>query len=115
MILEELIFEILIGILLIFLGIQIGWKNKVELLHSYHRQNILENDLKAFARKMGAENILMGIGVLLMPALNGISGTDAGYPAGLAVMLFSFLLMVFTVIKYNGSLFGSPFFRKRKK
>lgn len=66
----EIIIETLLGILLIAFAYLIVCKGKIQLLHSYHYQNVSEEDKKPYTQKMGIGNLIVGIGVLIMPYWN---------------------------------------------
>lgn len=101
---EECIFEILVGIFLIYIGYQIGWKENIRFLHGYHYVNVSEENRRPFTKKMGIGGVLVGVGIFVMPMINGLIGFEWGYYIGLAVMAVGVILMVYTVIRYNGSL-----------
>lgn len=108
---EECMFEILVGIFLIYIGYQIGWRGNIRLLHSYHYLNVSEQDVKPFTQKVGIGTIVIGAGILVMPLINWLIGSEIGYYIGAASMAIGVILMICTIIKYNGALIS--FHRKR--
>ena len=103
---EEIIVELVLGVFLLFIAFQIGYKGNIQLLHSYHYTNLNLNNKKKFTKKMGIGTMLVGIGCILMPIINLIFHFDAGYYTGAIFMIIGTIYMVFIVIKYNGSLFS---------
>ena len=60
---EELIIQIIIGLVLIVIGI-FNTKGNISLLHSYHRKRIKEEDIKPFGKKVGIGTIIIGITII---------------------------------------------------
>ena len=101
----EIIIETLLGILLIVFAYLIGCKGQIQLLHSYHYQNVSEEDKKPYTQKMGIGNAILGIGILTMPYLNLIY-MPLGYYTVIPFIIVGIVWMIVYTIKYNGSLFG---------
>ena len=108
---SSLITTTLVAILLIILG-TVNMTGNISSLHSYHRNNVREEDKKPMGRIVGAALILVGLailafGILLflaerkaLPILTTI-GTGiliGGICIGLPIMLFA-------IKKYNKSIF----------
>jgi uncharacterized membrane protein len=108
---SSLITTTLVAILLIILG-AVNMTGNISSLHSYHRNNVREEDKKPMGRIVGAALILVGLsilafGILLflaerkaLPILTTI-GTGiliGGICIGLPIMLFA-------IKKYNKSIF----------
>ena len=102
----EIIIETLLGILLIVFAYLIGCKGQIQLLHSYHYQNVSEEDKKPYTQKMGIGNCILGIGILMMPYLNRIY-MPLGYYTVIPFIIVGIVWMIVCTIKYNGSLFGT--------
>lgn len=101
---EELIAEIVTGLFLLFLAYQVGIKENITFLHSYHYTHLDPKEKKAFAKRIGAGALLAGIGVLAMPVINLLSRSEAGYYMGLGLILAGVLYIIVIIIKYNGKL-----------
>lgn len=86
----ELLVRVLCGGLIIYLGYLIAFKQKIELIHSYHYGNLKDEDKAAFCKGEGIGNIITGIGVLLMSIILIFIGVG---------------ISLYTVIRYNKSLF----------
>lgn len=107
---EEIIGELIIGIFLLFIAFQVGCKGNIQLIHSYHYTNLDPKDQKSYLKKMGIGASIVGIGVILIPPINLLSHSDAGYYVGLISIIIGTLFLIITIIKYNGTLFS---FRKK--
>ena len=103
---------ILVGLICLVIGIQ-NIKGNVSMLHSYHINNIKEEDKPAFGRAVGLGMVIMAIALIVYGALfipaelteNGIYATGGG--AILAVGLGGGIVLTLLAIKkYNGSIFG---------
>ncbi len=57
-------FSFLIGIFCVFMGLS-NRKGNIELLHSYHRHRVSEEDRLPFGKKVGLGTILCGVGIML--------------------------------------------------
>ena len=101
----EICVEVILGILAIFLAYEIGLRGRTDLIHIYHYSEVKPALKKDYTRKMGLGCLIVGIGVLLMPVLNQLSRTEAGYYVGLIAIISGVVLMLHTVKKYNGKLF----------
>ena len=103
---EDLIVQLLIGLVLVVLGIS-NMRGNINSLHWYHRRRVSEADRPAFGRLVGLGTIIVGVGVMLYALLNW------ALPQFTAV--FSALLIAFIVIglglnfyamfKYNKGIF----------
>ena len=91
------------GIIVLILSISI-FLGHINLLHEYHRTNVKEEDKLIFGRKIGICLSIMSIGMLSSGALALInSDLDILVLILLFVPLFiSIILLVVTIIKYNG-------------
>lgn len=107
----ELLVEGILGLFILYLSYEIGWKGNIRLIHSYHYTHVSQEDIEPFTRKMGIGGALTGGGLLVMPLLDLTLGHEIGYWAGLAGISAGMALMLWTTIRYNGSLFG---LRKKK-
>lgn len=103
---EEIIVELVLGIFLLFIAFQVGCKGNIQLIHKYHYTNLDSKDVKSYTRKMGIGAMIVGIGIILMPIINLISHSDAGYYIGLTAIIVGTIFLVIIVIKYNGTLFS---------
>ncbi len=101
----KIIIETLLRILLIVLAYLIVC-GQIQLLHSYHYQNVSAEYKNPHTQKMGIGNIILGIGILMMPYLNLIY-MPLGYYTVIPFIIVGIVWMIVYTIKYNGSLFGT--------
>ena len=104
--LEEILVETLIGLLVIYMAYQTGWRGEAGLLHRYHTKNVKPENMPAFARRMGQGLMAAGAGCMVMPYLNLLSGGEIGYVAGLVLMIGGVVFCIAVLYRYNGSVFG---------
>lgn len=101
----------LVGVLCIVLGI-CHRKGNISLLHSYHRNNIAEEDRLPFGKEVGLGIILCGAGICLQSILATatlLTEIKLFLTLGnvlLTLLLAAGLFITFRAIKkYNGSIF----------
>ena len=61
---EEVVVEIVMGLFLLFLSSQVGIKENITFLHSYHYTHLNPKDKKAFTKRIGIGSLLVSIGVI---------------------------------------------------
>ena len=99
------IIEFAVGAACIILGLLIWKKQKINVIHEYHYQNVKAEDIPAYTRLMGIGQLIIGIGISVTGVLNLFELAQwwmpltAGFIAGLAVINRAQL-------KYNGSWFS---------
>lgn len=108
--LEEIIFESILGIFLIYTSYQMGIKGNITLLHGYHYRNIDPDKKDEFAKRVGLGNFFVGLGVLVIPVLNMMTSSELGDYIGLGMIIIGIVLMIIYIIIYNGNLIS---FKKR--
>ena len=97
--------ELAVGLLCIVEGLLIWKKQKVSLLHDYHYKNVKEEELPAYARRIGIGLIVIGVGLCVTGVLNLLEpplwwlAMLLGFAAGLTVMHRA-------QKRYNGSWFS---------
>lgn len=101
---EEIVVEIVIGLFLLFLSYQVGIKENITFLHSYHYAHLDPKDKKVFAKRIGKGGLLVSIGVIVMPIINLIAKSELGYYLGLGLIIIGTLYIIFIIIKYNGKI-----------
>lgn len=102
---------IVVGIILIVLGI-INTTGNISSLHSYHRNNVSEENRKPFGKRVGIGLILVGIGTIMegiMIFLAEKMQNEAFATAGTVLMVViwvpAFILIFAAMKKYNGGIF----------
>ena len=83
-----------VGVLLTVLGWLIWRKEKIELLHDYHRDRVAPENRRAFCAMSGGGVLLTGVGLLITAALFGLTESlysflpfAAGFVAGVALLI----------------------------
>lgn len=84
----------LTGIVFCAVGYLIWKKEKISLLHDYHRDKVRPEDRKAFCTLSGWGVLAIGIGLLITAVLLRMTGSAwsfmafaAGFAAGLALLI----------------------------
>ena len=101
---EEVVVEIVMGLFLLFLSYQVGIKENITFLHSYHYTHLNPKDKKAFTKRIGIGSLLVSIGVIAMPIISLISHSELGYYIGLTLIVVGVFYIIFIIVKYNGKL-----------
>lgn len=85
-----------VGVVFIVLGVLIWKKEKVELLHDYHRDRVKEADKKAFCTLSGWGVLSVGIGLLITMAALWLTDSvrsfwffAIGFAVGLALLILA--------------------------
>ena len=105
------IFSFLVGILLIAIGIS-NMRGNISSIHSYHRQNVSEEDRIPFGKQVGLGMIIIGISIIIFSVLSvvgvyvennvfAITGTAILIVGIVVGLVLSFKAM----IKYNKGIF----------
>lgn len=96
-----------VGIITLSIFIMLG---KINLLHSYHRENVKEEDKKIFALLTGISISIGGIGILASGILDIIYLDKLPLLTYNLVMFIplgiSIILVLIFIKKYNGSIMG---------
>lgn len=97
----ETLLLVLTGVFLLVIAYLIGVKERIKLVHFYHRNRVQERDKPAFCRLVGCGNAFIGVGLLLVPGLTSL----VGEPTALAVMgvciALGGLAVLLAIRKYN--------------
>ena len=85
-----------VGVLLAVLGLLIWKKERIDLLHDYHRDRVAPEHRTAFCTLSGVGVLLIGLGLLVTAALFGLTGSlysflpfAAGFIAGIALLMIA--------------------------
>ena len=107
----EFIVAFLVGILCIVIGI-LNMKGNIEMLHSYHRKRVTEEDRLPFGKLVGKGMIIIGVGIMLYSVLSGLSvyfENDIFMIIGMVIMAVGFIvglgMAFYAMIKYNKGIF----------
>ena len=96
---------IVVGIILSALGLLIWKKQDASILHSYHHQNVKEEDLPAYTQQMGIGQIVSGLGLCLTGVLRLFTKTFVSWIPLIAGLAAGFAIMHKAQMKYNGTWF----------
>ena len=95
----------LVGILLLGMGCFIGVKQRIELVHSYHYENVSEQDRPSFCKRVGLGNAVIGGAILAVPVLRPLLGETIAIAISGATAVIAGAAVVRAILKYNRSLF----------
>ena len=105
MIVEVIVF-CAVGILLTVLGLVTWKKQKIDLIHDYHCQNVRPEDVPAYTRAMGIGQIVIGAGL----CVTGVLCCFLEGPVSLITLVIGIIggLIIFhkAQMRYNGSWFS---------
>ena len=106
----EAILCVVIGVVCLVIGI-LNMRGKISMLHSYHINNIKEEDKAQFGRLVGIGMIVISLSLMVYGVLLYIALNDASY-ATIANIIFVLGLVIgigiclFAIKKYNKKIFG---------
>ena len=91
-----------VGVLLTVLGLLIWKKEKINLLHDYHRDKVKDEDKKAFCKLSGSGVFIIGAALLMTGVV--LAFTDSAF--SFIVFGIGFILGISLLVsagkKYNG-------------
>lgn len=90
-----------VGIIFLILGWLIWKKEKIELLHSYHRDKVKEEDKKAFCKISGMGTIIMGAGMIITAVIVGITESVWSFAIFAVYFIVGLAMLIFAGGKYN--------------
>ena len=91
----------LIGIVFLVVGFLIWKKEKLSLLHEYHRDKVLQENQKAFCALSGWGVMTIGIGLLLTACVLGLTDSAWSFIAFFVGFAVGLALLIFGEKKYN--------------
>lgn len=91
----------LLGLVFLALGWAIWKKEKIELLHDYHRNRVSEEDKKRFCALCGMGVEVIGIGMLLTAVLFLVTGRLWSLAAFVLGFLVGIAMLIRAIVKYN--------------
>lgn len=95
-----LIFAV-VGIIFLVLGLFIWKKEKIELLHSYHRDKVKEEDKKAFCKISGIGTFIMGAGMIITAVIVGITESVWSFAIFAVYFIVGLAMLIIAGAKYN--------------
>lgn len=108
---NDVIFPIVLGIILIVIGIS-NMRGNISSLHSYHRKRVTEEDRLPFGRLVGVGTIICGVSIALYSVLSYFAlklQSDALIIISTGILIVGLLLGIglnfYAMIKYNKGIF----------
>ncbi|MBR3167466.1 MAG: DUF3784 domain-containing protein [Erysipelotrichaceae bacterium] len=105
---SDLIWFIVIGVLLAFLGIvfiMLGWqiwkKQRMDLIISYHSDKVREENKQAYCTLSGSGILIMGIGFLLSGIIAVFVRSFQTFVPMMIGLVFGIALLVLAILKFN--------------
>ena len=92
---------ICIGLFLLSCGILIWKKEKLNLLHIYHRDKVSEDDKPAFCKISGIGIVFIGIGMLISAILVSITDSPLSFIAFGVGFITGFVMLIYAGLRYN--------------
>lgn len=96
-----MLFAMLSGLVIIFIGVRIWIQRKISYLHIYHRDKLKAEDIPVFAKKTGHAVILIGVGIFLSSLLFILTESICSWCIFALCFLMGIALLVRAVKKYN--------------
>ena len=107
----EFVVAFLVGVFCIVIGI-FNMKGNIEMLHSYHRKRVSEEDRLPFGKLVGKGMIIIGVSIMLFFVFSGISAyfqKDIYMIVGTVLMVIGLVVgtgvAFYAMIKYNKGIF----------
>ena len=91
----------LLGLLFLVIGWLIWKKERIDLLHDYHRHRVSAEDKKRFCALCGMGVCVIGIGMLLTAVLFAVTGKLWSLFAFVGGFLVGIVMLIWTIGKYN--------------
>ena len=108
---ENLILSIVIGIVFIFIGVS-NLRGNIKMLHSYHRNNVKEEDKKPMGNMVGLGMIIIAVAIMINGVLTFLSTALNNWvleAVGLGILIVGLAvglgLTLYAIKKYNGKIF----------
>ena len=90
-----------VGIVLLILGWLVWKKEKIDLLHDYHVDQVTPENRAAFCRLSGIGLILIGAGLAVTAVLLAITNSAASFISFAAGSAAGLALLITAGVKYN--------------
>ncbi len=107
----EFVVAFFVGVLCIVIGI-FNMKGNIEMLHSYHRKRVSEEDRLPFGKLVGKGMIIMGVSIMIYSVLSALTlylENDVYTIIGVVIMVVGFIvglgMAFYAMIKYNKGIF----------
>lgn len=87
----KLILTIGLGAFIVYMGIMIAFKERIDLIHDYHHRYVEEENKPLFCRLVGSGMMIAGIGFASMGILSNALGKQ-GYMISLGLLFLGILI-----------------------
>ena len=91
----------IISVSFLIIGFLIWKKEKISILHSYHYENVSEENKKAFCTLSGLGIISIGIGLLITAVIIGLTNSALSFIAFAIGFMLGLFLLIYAGKKYN--------------
>ena len=90
-----------VGILCTVLGLLLWKKEKIEILHDYHRENVREKDKKAFCTLSGIGLLTVGAGLIVTAVLLWRTEKASSFIVFAVCFAAGLALLITAGVRYN--------------
>ena len=90
-----------VGIVCVVLGLLLWKKEMINILHDYHRENIREEDKKAFCTLSGIGLLTVGIGLIVTAVLLWCTEKASSFIVFAVCFVAGLGLMITAGVRYN--------------
>ena len=90
-----------VGILCSVLGVLLWKKEMINILHDYHRENVREEDKKAFCTLSGIGLITVGVGLIVTAILLWCTEKASSFIVFAVAFAAGLALMITAGVRYN--------------
>ncbi|BBH25156.1 hypothetical protein SG0102_00900 [Intestinibaculum porci] len=110
----KLILTIGLGAFIVYMGIMIAFKERIDLIHDYHHRYVEEENKPLFCRLVGSGMMIAGIGFAGMGLLSNALGKQ-GYMISLGLLFLGILIAAITIVKFNAIHQVKDYAKKRER
>ncbi|MEG1613524.1 MAG: DUF3784 domain-containing protein [Clostridia bacterium] len=96
----------LLAILFLTIGLVLIIGHTITLIHSYHWQNVKEEDKKIYTTKMGISFLIFFASLLIGSLVNLFTKTNWGWLLFGVGMIIGSIFLYYVQKKYNGGMFS---------
>ena len=100
----ETVLSIIVGVICIAIGIS-NRKGNLSLLHSYHKNNVSEEDRIPFGKLVGLGMIIVGAALAVYGGLSLVSAAAIGNAVLIVGLVVGLGLAFYAMKKYNNGIF----------
>ncbi len=94
-----------VGVIIIYMGLIMWKKEKIDLMHDYHYKQVAKEDIASYTKAQGINLMTIGIGTLAMGVLIYFDFILIGIVVFFILFINATIIFVKTQKKYNGNIF----------